>query len=791
MDKILKRGKSNTNYPVNLLALISLVFLLLSCGVAGENGLNNFSSSSVIGDSTAPSAIADLTTINPTADSIELKWTAPGDDGDTGTATSYDIRYFTSITDSNWDSAIPLTNVPKPEAAGSPQSITVSGLTAKTTYYFAIKTSDEVPNTSNLSNFAIATPGSDDTTAPGSINDLTASNPTSGSIYLSWTAPGDDVDTGTAASYDIRYSTSSISVANWSSATRVTGEPTPKAAGTLQSITVTGLAPETTYYFAIRTLDEVPNTSELSNVEVETTIASADTTAPGAINDLTASNPTSGSIYLSWTAPGDDVDTGTAASYDIRYSTSGINDTNWSSATRVTGEPAPKAAGTLQSITVTGLVPETTYYFAMKTADEVPNTSDISNESSALTETASTDVIKGSAYYVAPDGSDTNDGSINSPWATIQYAIKNSGPGDTVYLRDGTYIQGATIRGDHGEGGANGQFWTLKAYPGENPVIKDSLHEGIKIYMTKYVRVEGLTFDNGSVGLYPYVKDGYALPSHTEILNNKITGPQLRYNMLGVLGDDNLIEGNTIIVTGGGDSLDHGIYVMSGSRNTIRNNYISGHRGFGIHIYDEVKQGRDGQIADVVVEGNIITGSVLSGGIIVATGNANKAKNIIIRNNIIYANGVKGIEVRSNSQDVYIYNNTIYRNGENGDGIRIAVCCGSSGFINGVTMKNNLIDIGSSTGYHINVGTSASVVSNIVLENNLYWPGSPDLKNISDANPVTGDPIFVDSGSADFHLRSGSAAIDAGLTLTDVTTDKEGISRPQGSAYDIGAYEYH
>ncbi|GBE37036.1 hypothetical protein BMS3Bbin07_01194 [bacterium BMS3Bbin07] len=472
-------------------------------------------------------------------------------------------------------------------------------------------------------------------------------------------------------------------------------------------------------------------------------------------------------------------------SYDIRYSTSTISDTTWGSATKVTGEPKPAVAGIPQSMTVTGLAPETTYYFAIKTSDEMPNISDISNISSN-----STQIIEGSAYYVSPDGSDSNDGSVDSPWATIQYASDNSGPGDTVYLREGTYVQGASIRGDHGQGGANGQFWTLEAYPGEEAVIKDN---SVKIYMTEYVRVKGLTFENGSVGLNSYIKDGWTFPSHTEILDNKITGPQLRYNMIGVIGDDNLVEGNTIIITGGGDSLDHGIYVMSGSRNIIRNNYISGSKGYGIHIYDEVKQGRSGQIRDVVVEGNILTGSALSAGIIVATGNSNDplAKNITIRNNIIYSNATRGISVRSNSQNVYIYNNTIYRNGEDGDGIRIAVCCGSLGSINGVTMKNNLIDIGSSTGYHIKVGTSVSVVSNLVLEKNLYWPGPPALKSITDISPVAGNPLFVSPGTADFHFQFGSAAIDKGLTLTDVTTDREGITRPNGAAYDIGAYEYH
>lgn len=108
--------------------------------------------------------------------------------------------------------------------------------------------------------------GGGDTTAPSAIANLALSNPTASSITLSWTAPGDDGNTGTATSYDIRYSTSLITAANWASATQVAGEPTPQIAGSNQSMTVTGLSAATTYYFAIKTSDEVPNISSISNV---------------------------------------------------------------------------------------------------------------------------------------------------------------------------------------------------------------------------------------------------------------------------------------------------------------------------------------------------------------------------------------------------------------------------------------------------------------------------------------------------------------------------------------------
>ncbi len=69
-------------------------------------------------------------------------------------------------------------------------------------------------------------------------------------------------------------------------------------------------------------------------------------------------------------------------SYDIRYNIVAITDANWNiSATevQVTGEPTPAFAGSAQFMNITGLLPGTTYYFAMKVADESANLSMLSN----------------------------------------------------------------------------------------------------------------------------------------------------------------------------------------------------------------------------------------------------------------------------------------------------------------------------------------------------------------------------------------------------------------------------
>ena len=90
-----------------------------------------------------------------------------------------------------------------------------------------------------------------------------------GEVVLSWTAPGADGNTGTATEYIVRYADAEIADETaWDAAADVNNEPVPQIAGTEESMTVSGLAPVGTYYFALRTLDESGNLSDLSNSPV-------------------------------------------------------------------------------------------------------------------------------------------------------------------------------------------------------------------------------------------------------------------------------------------------------------------------------------------------------------------------------------------------------------------------------------------------------------------------------------------------------------------------------------------
>src|SRR5207247_1305676 len=140
-------------------------------------------------DTIPPATIADLRASSSGVTSVVLQWTAPGDDGTTGTATWYDLRYGTSgaITEATYDGNTHYqTGFPKP--AGSSEQATVTGLQPGTRYWFALRASDEVPAWSAVSNSPTAVPQTD-VTPPAVITDLTVVAAGSNSVTLPRTAP--------------------------------------------------------------------------------------------------------------------------------------------------------------------------------------------------------------------------------------------------------------------------------------------------------------------------------------------------------------------------------------------------------------------------------------------------------------------------------------------------------------------------------------------------------------------------------------------------------------------------
>lgn len=135
-----------------------------------------------------------------------------------------------------------------------------------TTQYLRFTMASPSANVAEVVLYGCAGTTTPDTTPPAAITSLNTGTASSNSIQLSWTATGDDGVIGSASSYDVRYSTTSITATNFINATQATGEPTPILAGNSQSFFVNGLSPSTTYYFAIKSIDEANNTAAISNV---------------------------------------------------------------------------------------------------------------------------------------------------------------------------------------------------------------------------------------------------------------------------------------------------------------------------------------------------------------------------------------------------------------------------------------------------------------------------------------------------------------------------------------------
>ena len=134
------------------------------------NGTSNFAwrtptlcaTNANLGDLIAPGTVSDLAAVpGDFPGEIRLTWTAPGDDGASGTASAYIVKVSHSpISAGTFDAAADLDRwitEPLPLAGNAPETLFVFGLDPDSVWYFALKAQDEVPNTSAISN----SPGTD------------------------------------------------------------------------------------------------------------------------------------------------------------------------------------------------------------------------------------------------------------------------------------------------------------------------------------------------------------------------------------------------------------------------------------------------------------------------------------------------------------------------------------------------------------------------------------------------------------------------------------------------------
>lgn len=165
---------------------------------------------------------------------------------------------------------------------------------------------------------------------------------------------------------------------------------------------------------------------------------------------------------------------------------------------------------------------------------------------------------------------------------------------------------------------------------------------------------------------------------------------------------------------------------------------------------------------------------------------------------------VEGCRIYGNNNGVYLGNGTLRNSLIYANRTKMvtsdATCYYAGVRMNNGTMQNCTIygnvspgDASGVAGLHMTNGTAEN---NIIYGNGgVRVTGGTFNNNLTDADAgrgtgnIIGDPAFIDAANGDFRLGVGSLAIGAGKTIAAVTNDFAGVARPQGAAYDIGAYE--
>jgi parallel beta-helix repeat protein len=388
--------------------------------------------------------------------------------------------------------------------------------------------------------------------------------------------------------------------------------------------------------------------------------------------------------------------------------------------------------------------------------------------------------------YVAPSGNDSNNGSAEAPWQTLQKAANSVSAGDTVVVRPGDYA-GFDLRRD---GTADGRI-TFAAQAGVVINAPNSrTPDGINLEGADFVTIDGFTVVGmPRTGIRSVTNEG-------AIIRNNRCDQNGRWGILTGFSEDVLIENNECSRS----EVEHGVYVSNSADNpVVRGNVLWGNRANGLHMNGDIEVGGgDGIISGALVENNVIYDNGRGGGSGI---NCDGVQSSRIQNNLLYNNHASGISLYridggGGSTGNVVVNNTIVQAADARWAINIAD--GSTGN----TLLNNILFNahpfrGSIT---VEADSLAGLVSdyNIVMDRFSTDGGGTRLTLAQwraatgqDAHSIVATPaeVFADPAAGDYRLKPGSPAIDRGTALHSPRRDLAGTVRPSGAAVDAGAFE--
>jgi Right handed beta helix region len=357
-------------------------------------------------------------------------------------------------------------------------------------------------------------------------------------------------------------------------------------------------------------------------------------------------------------------------------------------------------------------------------------------------------------HYVAPTGSDSNPGAIETPWRHLQKAFDALVAGQVACLRSGTYEPNGTFNSPSyrhtfsGTGEPNNPI-VIRSYPGETAIIL-----GEVVVRGSHVKFIGNAPSGGLIFQGPLGPDASGVKGkgasqvwldrchnvvldHVEIRNNDshaglYVSEVSDVQVLGCYVHDNgRFDVGTDAIGQHPVNVDQGIYwAASSGTNRIANCLLEHNRSYNLQLFAS-----SGRITGLTVVHNTIV-KAMNSGILIGKG----ADGNVIAHNII----------AMNSQQT------------NDGQMRLAQ-----------DARNNIIDT------------------------NIGWPAASALEGL-DTSPIRSgnvvrnlilrDPRFVNFPGGDYHLQPGSPAIGASFSIDVERADINGMRRP--SQPSLGAFEY-
>lgn len=401
-------------------------------------------------------------------------------------------------------------------------------------------------------------------------------------------------------------------------------------------------------------------------------------------------------------------------------------------------------------------------------------------------------------YYVDnnnPLSSNSNPGSKELPWLTIQHASNNAvNPGDVIYIMSGIYDERVTCSYS---GSDEGGFINYVANPGD----KKPIMRGFTLTNKNHIRIIGFEITHNSTA-YSHGITPTGSCSHIEILDNyihHIVGQAVRwYNhnntYITIRGNEMYMaacpsdvpgqctgNGWAVGITGGNHNLIEynvahrvGDFInVANHHNIIRNNYLFDFKnsywpdgpGDGLHCDMFQPCGAAAFPSQFqVYESNFMGDNIESNSHILQMRTANSDDhNIIFRGNVAYNFGSYAMQC-GGVDNVYYYNNTIHdinniSPGNPGIGYNAE---GADYALNNFNFNNIFSEIGNGTRPVISVQSGCTVE---ITNNFCHLAGS---QSSCDAQ---GDPMFLNTNNRDYYILPGSSAIGIGKAITTVTVE--------------------